>query len=157
MPAKRAPRRPLGLKAEFEVSPAVLETLAFIEQYDLEGTNPTKRVLDRGRTLEFKRFLALPVLYPGRREVEFVPSLPLDALWHSFILNTPRYRAFCERAYGQYLDHTPGKSRKETEIKIFAGPMQYTVEKVMGAFDDVNKRFWQKLAYCGPCLAFKKK
>ena len=159
MPAVRTSQRPLGLKPDVEVPPDVLETLAFIEHFDLEGdeeyTRTAKRLLHGGATLEFKRFLALPLVYPGQHEYPFVPSLPLDALWHAFILNTPRYRAFCERVYGQYLDHVPGKSRHETETSTFAGPMQFTTEKIMGAFEDVNRKFWRKLAYCGPCLIFR--
>ena len=104
--------------------------------------------------LEFKRFLSLPLLYPGRQEFPFVPSLPLDALWHAFILNTPRYREFCERVYGQYLDHVPDKSRKENERRIMRGPMQFTVESISKTFDNVNKNYWKESSYCGPCLIF---
>jgi hypothetical protein len=148
------------LKAGFEVTPAVLETLAYVEQFDLErddehGGALLKHGVSGGAALEFKRFLVLPVLYPGDHRFPFVPSLPLDRLWHSFILNTPRYRVFCDRVYGRYLDHVPGRSRYQTEGRVFAGPMQFTVEKIDEAFDGVNRRFWRKIAFCGPCLLAK--
>ncbi len=159
MPAVRASQRPLGLKADIRVSDSVLETLRFIETFNLEGDEKKTRLaklLDSGGAmLEFKRFLALPLLYPGPQEFSFVPSLRLDALWHAFILNTPRYREFCERVYGQYLDHVPAKSRKETERTINRGPMQFTVERISKTFDNVNKHYWKKITFCGPCLIFK--
>jgi hypothetical protein len=152
-------QRPLGLREGFEVSQSLIETLAYIEAFDLEAdheyASTLKRLTHGGATREFKRFLALPLLYPGEQEFPFVPSLPLDSLWHAFILNTPRYREFCDRVYGRYLDHVPGRSRHKTEQRVFAGPMQFTVEKINAAFDPVNKRFWRKIAYCGPCLLRK--
>jgi hypothetical protein len=159
MPAVRSPQRPLGLKAAFEVSDNVLDTLRFIEAFDLKGDEEKMRsakpVGPKGATLEFKRFLALPLLYPGRQEFPFVPSLPLDALWHAFILNTPRYRAFCDRVYGEYLNHVPAKSRKETKRTINQGPMQFTVASIESAFENVNRRYWGGIVFCGPCLIFK--
>ena len=158
MPRVRASQRPLGLKADFQVTDSVLETLRYIEAFDLgdeKKTGLAKLLGFGGATLEFKRFLALPVLYPGQQEFSFVPSLRLDDLWHAFILNTPRYRAFCERVYGQYLDHVPAKSRKETERTIYRGPMQFTVERISTTFDNVNKHYWKKIAFCGPCLLAK--
>jgi hypothetical protein len=149
-------KRPLGLKEDFPASEAVLATLAYIAAFDLDGDHEfakaAKRLKHGGATLELKRFLALPVIYPEDSAQAFVPSLPLDSLWHAFILNTPRYREFCDRVYGKYLDHVPGKSRRQTETRVFAGPMQFTVEKINAAFDGVNKRLWRKITFCGPCL-----
>jgi hypothetical protein len=157
MPAVRSSQRPLGLKAAFKVSDKVLETLRFIEAFDLEGDEETKRSAKplgpRGATLEFKRFLALPLLYP-KEASQFVPSLPLDALWHAFILNTQLYRHFCDKVYGEYLDHIPGKSRKETKRTINQGAMKLTVDSIAGAFENVNRRYWGRIVFCGPCLIF---
>lgn len=153
--------RPLGLKQDFEVSENVLATLRYIAAFDLEGDREIAKVARRfkhgGATLELKRFLALPLLYPAESETSFVPSLAVDSLWHAFILNTPRYREFCERVYGKYLDHVPGKSRHETEQRVFAGPMQFTVESLDRAFEGVARRFWRKITFCGPCLLFHKR
>jgi hypothetical protein len=157
MPPTSTSKQPLGLKPGFAVSRSVLEKLAYIEQFELgrdrEG-RAAKLLGSAPAALEFKRFLALPLLYPGRQEYSFVPSLRLDLLWHTFLLDTPRYREFCENVYGQYLDHVPGKSRIATKRAIREGPMQFTVASIMGAFDGVNKRFWSDIAFCGPCLIF---
>ena len=149
-------KQPLGLKPGFAVSRTVLDTLRYIEQFELgrEREGRAFRLLGSRSALEFKRFLALPVLYPGGQKYPFVPSLRLDALWHAFLLDTPRYREFCERVYGQYLDHVPGKSRRETKRAIREGPMQFTVESILQAFDGVNKRYWSDVAFCGPCVIF---
>lgn len=36
-----------------------------------------------------------------------MPSRVADDAWHRFILLTREYHAFCKKAYGHYLDHTP--------------------------------------------------
>lgn len=36
-----------------------------------------------------------------------MPSKAVDDLWHEFILFTKHYGAFCNKAFGQFLHHTP--------------------------------------------------
>jgi hypothetical protein len=45
-------------------------------------------------------------LHGGRRYVS-MPSQVTDDLWHEFILYTRHYDAFCRRAFGGFLHHTP--------------------------------------------------
>ena len=45
-------------------------------------------------------------LMSGRRYVS-MPSQVADDLWHEFILYTREYHAFCRRAFGGFLHHTP--------------------------------------------------
>lgn len=45
-------------------------------------------------------------LKSGRKFVS-IPSQVVDDLWHEFILYTRHYDAFCKRAFGRYLHHTP--------------------------------------------------
>jgi hypothetical protein len=45
-------------------------------------------------------------LMAGRKDVA-MPSQVADDLWHQFILYTRDYKAFCERAFGGFLHHTP--------------------------------------------------
>ena len=45
-------------------------------------------------------------LKSGRRNVS-MPSQVVDDLWHEFILYTKSYQAFCRRAFGRFLHHTP--------------------------------------------------
>ncbi|MGC5700867.1 hypothetical protein J4P02_11775 [Pseudomonas sp. NFXW11] len=48
----------------------------------------------------------LAYLKSGQRYVS-MPSQVVDDLWHEFILHTREYQAFCDRAFGQFLHHTP--------------------------------------------------
>src|SRR5215475_10657904 len=48
----------------------------------------------------------LAYLMSGRRYVS-MPSQAADDLWHEFILYTRDYDAFCRRAFGEFLHHTP--------------------------------------------------
>lgn len=48
----------------------------------------------------------LAYLQSGRRYVS-MPSQVTDDLWHEFILYTRHYDAFCRRAFGGFLHHTP--------------------------------------------------
>lgn len=45
-------------------------------------------------------------LKSGRKYVA-MPSQVADDLWHEFILYTREYDAFCKKAFGQFLHHTP--------------------------------------------------
>jgi len=45
-------------------------------------------------------------LMSGKRYVS-MPSQVADDLWHEFILYTRDYEAFCRRAFGDFLHHTP--------------------------------------------------
>jgi len=45
-------------------------------------------------------------LKSGRRNVS-MPSQVVDDLWHEFILYTKNYQAFCRRAFGRFMHHTP--------------------------------------------------
>src|SRR4051794_8687925 len=51
-----------------------------------------------------KRFFLLTLCHDGPLAVT---NKSVDALWHTFILHTPQYRAFCIRAFGAFLDHQP--------------------------------------------------
>lgn len=42
----------------------------------------------------------------GRKFVS-MPSQVVDDLWHEFILYTKNYEAFCRKAFGKFLHHTP--------------------------------------------------
>jgi hypothetical protein len=43
----------------------------------------------------------------SRRQFVAMPSQVADDLWHEFILYTRHYEAFCRRAFGRMLHHTP--------------------------------------------------
>lgn len=43
----------------------------------------------------------------GGRKFVSMPSQVVDDLWHEFILYTRNYEAFCRKAFGRFLHHTP--------------------------------------------------
>lgn len=44
------------------------------------------------------------------RTILGMPSRAVDEAWHEFILDTLTYSAFCERAFGEFLHHTPDEA-----------------------------------------------
>lgn len=48
----------------------------------------------------------LVYLRSGRKPVS-MPSQAAEDLWHAFILYAQHYQAFCQRAFGRFLHHTP--------------------------------------------------
>nr|BFD41414.1 hypothetical protein FFPRI1PSEUD_29130 [Pseudomonas sp. FFPRI_1] len=54
----------------------------------------------------------LAYLKSGQRYVS-MPSQVVDDLWHEFILHTRDYQAFCDKAFGQFLHHTPAASLRQ--------------------------------------------
>jgi len=62
--------------------------------------------LDRANAVEkeYRRFLCLMKLYP---EEETAPLVDVDTFWHYHILDTMKYAADCEQAFGYFLHHYP--------------------------------------------------
>lgn len=58
---------------------------------------------DKEAALALKQFYALFAQNPGQHAV----SSTVDEYWHYHILNTPGYRAFCDAAFGCFMDHVP--------------------------------------------------
>jgi len=56
-----------------------------------------------------------------------MPSKVVDSLWHEYILYTRGYEAFCQKAFGRMLHHTPAealpqdKSANSRQVQKFAG------------------------------------
>lgn len=61
---------------------------------------------DMRSTGDALRQFFLAYLKSGRKPVA-MPSQVADDLWHEFILYTRHYDAFCRRAFGRFLHHTP--------------------------------------------------
>jgi hypothetical protein len=51
----------------------------------------------------------LAYLKSGRKYVS-MPSQVVDDLWHEFILYTKSYEMFCNRAFGEFMHHSPAAS-----------------------------------------------
>jgi hypothetical protein len=67
---------------------------------------------------ELVRYLVLGRMYPDK--YWYMVSRVVDEVWHQFVLFTKQYRAFCQRYFGQYLDHLPGMSPDAPDLTVVA-------------------------------------
>ncbi|MBR1212999.1 hypothetical protein [Bradyrhizobium sp. JYMT SZCCT0180] len=72
----------------------------------LEQHHPGFQRKDSALVSRGLRQFFLAYLMSGKRYVS-MPSQVADDLWHEFILYTREYDAFCRRAFGGFLHHTP--------------------------------------------------
>jgi hypothetical protein len=54
--------------------------------------------------LLYRCFLKLCLLHP---DATIVPSLQIDRVWHTHMLDTAKYRADCQHVFDRFLDHFP--------------------------------------------------
>jgi hypothetical protein len=66
------------------------------EGWSLEKANAVEK--------EYRRFLCLMKLYPDE---DTAPLVDVDTFWHYHILDTMKYAADCEQAFGYFLHHYP--------------------------------------------------
>ncbi|MGW7363610.1 hypothetical protein ACWGI8_09310 [Streptomyces sp. NPDC054841] len=113
------------------------------EEYGLERC-VAERVMDQG--LAF-----LDVM--GRTGEGLSPSKQVDPAWHTFMLHSAEYTAWCEQRFDRYIHHAP-KSRyrdKATMVDV--------VGKIRAAGYMVDESLWGTKAECneptccgdGPC------
>ena len=107
--------RPLGVRADLSLSTEQSEMIRNLDAYDLwfveerverKGLIPVERL--KTAALEFKRYMALVGL--GYRRLGML-SPEVDEVWHTFILFTREYAAFCQEAFGEFIHHVPRTSR----------------------------------------------
>jgi len=106
---------PLGVLPSRSLSREQLEMLLAIDEADLwfveerltekSGLTPARA---RVAIVEFKRYMSLIGL--GYRGLGMA-SPEIDAVWHTFILFTKDYAAFCQTAFGEFIHHIPRTSR----------------------------------------------
>ena len=72
----------------------------------LEKKHPALRLKDQQLVASALRQFFLAYLNSGQRFVS-MPSQVTDDLWHEFILYTREYQAFCKKAFGRFMHHTP--------------------------------------------------
>lgn len=72
----------------------------------LAKRRPDLAIKDRQLVGRALRQFFLAYLNGGRKFVS-MPSQVVDDLWHEFILYTRHYEAFCKKAFGRLLHHTP--------------------------------------------------
>src|SRR5439155_965627 len=63
------------------------------------------------------------------------PSLRIDQMWHTFLLHTPDYAAFCFVYAGRFLHHDP------TEVP-YIGNRSEMLKQALDAFGTVDHELW---------------
>jgi len=137
----------------------VEEVLAAIQALDLdciklklmdkeEGMGWSREHADRIE-LEYRRFLALMVKFPGET---IAPAKDVDQFWHGHILDTLKYAEDCERAFGYFLHHFPYFGmRGEEDAKNLAA----AAERMHALYErEFGERPGKGAAFCGAAKAF---
>jgi hypothetical protein len=100
--------------------------------------------VSRKLELEFKRYMALKLIYP---KLSFTPSRFVDMYWHLFMLYTREYNGFCVKLYGRMLNHVPfdiemgPKESKNTGTE----PYERTRNTYSEIFGPINEKIWPNL------------
>jgi len=90
-------------------------------------------------------FLRLIALNPG---ICFAPSEKVDDGWHTFLLYTREYRAFCHHIAGRFIDHAPADNPAEARIRPDT-PDTVDFMRIHGV--PFNEAFWLSDVARGNC------
>jgi hypothetical protein len=76
----------------------------------------------------------------ARGETLGMPSRAVDVAWHEMILMTRTYHAFCDRAFGHYLHHSPEALMTESldaglARTLAAAPLLFAIDGELGVED----------------------
>lgn len=84
--------------------------------------------------LEYRRFLYLMMKFPHEQTS---PGLDVDIFWHYHILDTAKYAADCQRAFGYFVHHYPylgmGGDDPLEELHAAGERMRQLYEQTFGA------------------------
>jgi hypothetical protein len=87
-------------------------------------------------------FLLLCAMDPTNN---YRPSAMVDIGWHTFLLYTKDYAAFCQRVAGYFIHHVPDDEPTETSAE--SGPDTAGAMVAAGIF--VDAELWATAAECG--------
>ena len=141
------PLGPLGLLPSFETSADTKEKLEKLEKFSLDREMRCLRE-DKNFTLEDRgfsnsaapeRFMSLGLLFPDPT-YNFVPSWPVDRMWHELILDTKRYHALCMEVHGAFVHHNPLDS--EQIVKNAGEVIGYTKGRIFDAYGAIVPWIW---------------
>lgn len=93
---------------------------------------------------EYRRFLALHLIYPG---MAVVPCGFVDEVWHAHILDTQAYGPDCEAAFGFFLHHFPYFGmRGDQDAADLRSAYDETLERYEEAFGEPAAEAWQGMS-----------
>ncbi|MFI7365977.1 glycine-rich domain-containing protein [Streptomyces sp. NPDC050149] len=126
------------------VDPAMMERLAARIAKDHTDTDlPTARRII-GQTAAF---LAAGAALP---RIALSPSMPVDVGWHTWILHTADYAAFCDRVAGRFIHHVPTLDGESSG----GGPeavRRRTLDALTATGFRIDHDLWPEAARMGEC------
>jgi len=96
---------------------------------------------------EYLRYMELTVRYPHLR---LPMSHPVDPVWHTHLLFTHDYAAFCQAIAGRFIHHCPALS-KEDEEAMTARYLARTVALYDQHFGIAPDKWWPTNGACCKC------
>lgn len=113
-----------------------------IERYARDKKLHLKKA--REHMKELSKFLIVCGTFPG----ENAPSRALDDPWHTFVLFTGDYCAFCNQAFGRFIHHQPTGTQMNDAY-------QKTRRRAQELFGELDPHFWPQTAgaaaICNDC------
>ena len=87
----------------------------------------------------YKQFMVLKGVSKDFDATKFSPPPLVDEIWHEHILDTRGYRAFCDAAFKQFVDHNPNG-----DLEFNRNPRRaFTLYKLKECFEDeYDKSIW---------------
>lgn len=71
-----------------------------------------------------------------------MPSRVVDVAWHEFILHTRDYKAFCDKAFGKFLHHTPAVALNKQDAMDKGSLLCW---KLACSLEKINPQYPEKL------------
>ena len=120
------------------VTPAEFEMLAAFcaDEYRLDRPL-AERVLDQALVL-------VHVMGTTRAGAEMAPSRQVDPGWHTLVLHTTWYAAWCQRTFGYFLHHEPNSKTRTRTL------MNDVTTRLRTAGFTVDDAIWGTTADCNP-------
>jgi hypothetical protein len=99
---------------------------------------------------EYRRFLYLMKKFPNESTA---PLVDVDTFWHYHILDTMKYAADCERAFGYFLHHNPYVGigdETDDQVRLDSGARMR--ELYEATFGETYPALHMDAAYCGAAV-----
>ena len=99
---------------------------------------------------EYRRFLYLMKMFPNESTA---PLVDVDTFWHYHILDTMKYAADCERAFGYFLHHYPYVGmggEADEQVRVDSGARMG--ELYEATFGETYPALRMETAYCGSAV-----
>jgi hypothetical protein len=96
----------------------------------------------KNHEVELKRYLVLCSLYPEAQFNMF--SEQVDNLWHTFIMFTKDYNAFCKRIANKFLHHSPHDESEVASQEYLENNYHMFSEQYINLFKEEPSSVWGK-------------